>query len=114
MVFLAAALAQQPRLLLLDEPATFLDYRHQAQVNRILRQINGSSDTAVITVHHDVNHAIDCAHRILALKGGRLFFLGRTSEFLEPGRAESLYDIRFLRSNQGPGGRVRLMPEDIE
>ncbi|HPA17046.1 MAG TPA: ABC transporter ATP-binding protein [Verrucomicrobiae bacterium] len=112
MVFLAAALAQAPRLLLLDEPSTFLDYRHQAQVNRILRQVNSSSGTAIITVHHDVNHAIDCAHRVLALKEGKLFFLGDTADFLEPGRAEALYDIGFCRSANTPGGRVRLLPED--
>ena len=108
MVFLAAALAQAPSLLLLDEPATFLDYRHQAQVNRILRQVNSSSDTAIITVHHDVNHAIDCAHRVLALKEGKLFFLGNTADFLETGRPEALYDIAFCRATNGPGGRVRL------
>jgi len=114
MVFIAAAIAQAPRLLLLDEPATFLDYRHQAQVNRILRQINGSSGTAIMTVHHDVNHAIDCAHRILALKDGKLFYLGDTPGFLEPGRPEQLYDMGFLRSPAGPGGRTRLLPEDMK
>lgn len=112
MVFLAAALAQAPRLLLLDEPATFLDYRHQAQVHRILRQTNSASGTAIISVHHDVNHAIDCAHRVLALKEGRLFFLGDIGDFIKTGLPESLYDIGFRRSTDGPGGRVRLLPED--
>ena len=66
-VYLAAALAQQSRILLLDEPTAFLDYRHQAEVAAILRDINRNCGTTVLSVTHDVNTALAAGGMVLAL-----------------------------------------------
>lgn len=57
-VYIAAALAQDTPVLLLDEPVTFLDPRYQAQVNRLLQHLHQECGRTVITVSHDINGAL--------------------------------------------------------
>ena len=68
---LARSLAQQPRVLLLDEPAAHLDVGHQLQLFRILDEIRGCG-VAVLAVVHDLQRAAAWAERMLLLEGGRL------------------------------------------
>jgi iron complex transport system ATP-binding protein len=68
---LARSLAQQPRVLLLDEPAAHLDVGHQLQLFRILDEIRGRG-VAVLAVVHDLQRAAAWAERMLLLEGGRL------------------------------------------
>ena len=68
---LARALAQQPRVLLLDEPGAHLDIGHQLQLFRILDEIRGGG-VAVLAVVHDLQRAAAWAERMLLLDGGRL------------------------------------------
>jgi ABC-type cobalamin/Fe3+-siderophores transport system ATPase subunit len=68
---LARSLAQQPRVLLLDEPAAHLDIGHQLQLFRILDEIRGGG-VAVLAVVHDLQRAAAWAERMLLLDGGRL------------------------------------------
>ncbi|OHB70595.1 MAG: ABC transporter ATP-binding protein, partial [Planctomycetes bacterium RBG_13_63_9] len=63
-VFIAAALAQEAQILLLDEPTTFLDYRHQAEIIELLARINRSAGVTVLAVTHDVNQAALQSDRI--------------------------------------------------
>ena len=73
-VYIAAALAQGAQVLLLDEPTTFLDYRHQAEIRDLLAEINRNSGVTIVAVTHDVNRAAMDSHRIVALsaRSGRL------------------------------------------
>ena len=68
---LARSLAQQPRVLLLDEPAAHLDVGHQLQLFRILDEIRGGG-VAVLAVVHDLQRAAAWAERMLLLDGGRI------------------------------------------
>jgi iron complex transport system ATP-binding protein len=95
-VFIAAALAQETDILLLDEPTAFLDYRHQREVSRILNEINSESNATIISVTHDVNVAILTGGHILALRGGEVAWCGP---------AESLADEQLLRDIFGTGFR---------
>lgn len=70
-VVLASALAQQPRILLLDEPTTFVDLEHQLSIYALLRRLS-SEGMLVIAVTHDLNLAATFSDRILVLKEGRL------------------------------------------
>ncbi|MBN2719887.1 MAG: ABC transporter ATP-binding protein, partial [Proteobacteria bacterium] len=71
-VFLAAVLAQGARILLLDEPATFLDPFHEEKVLAILENLRRRSGKTIISVTHDINHAVLFADRVLALAGGEV------------------------------------------
>lgn len=94
-VYIAAALAQQAHILILDEPATFLDYRHQREVMNTIRDVNRTTGKTVITVNHDINSAVAASHRILALKDGRVAFLGASAEIMQTDILNTIFDTRF-------------------
>jgi iron complex transport system ATP-binding protein len=72
-VFLAACLAQQPRLLLLDEPATFLDLDQQLECFTLLRD-EAKRNTACLAVTHDVNLALTFCTRLIVLADGAVAY----------------------------------------
>lgn len=71
-VIIAAAIAQQPETLLLDEPTTFLDLRHQVAIYRLLVDL-ARRGILVITVTHDLNLAAAYADRVIVLANGRIW-----------------------------------------
>jgi len=71
-VILAAALAQEPRTLLLDEPTTFLDIRHQLAIYELLRELCRTRGLLIVAVTHDLNLAAAYADRIVMLNRGRI------------------------------------------
>ena len=91
-VLIARALAQQPEVLLMDEPTSSLDLRNQIEVLKITRQICQSEGIAVIAAMHDINQALRFADRFILLKDGLIFAAGdkgiMTSEALQ-----SVYEI---------------------
>lgn len=91
-VFIARALAQQPSVLLLDEPIANLDINHQMKVMKLLQQLAAEGMIVIITIH-DVNMAARFCNKALMLKGGRVFASGLQSAYT-PENIEHLYDIR--------------------
>jgi len=81
-VILAAALAQTPKVLLLDEPSAFLDLSHQVALYRLLARLPREEKMLVIAVTHDLNLAAAHADRILLLHQGRLVADGTPAEVL--------------------------------
>lgn len=98
-VFIARALAQQPSVLLLDEPIANLDINHQMKVMKLLRQLAHEGMTVIITIH-DINMAARFCNKALMLKQGQVFASGLQSVYT-PENIEQLYDIRVdvLRHN---------------
>lgn len=96
-VFIAAALAQGARLLLLDEPTTFLDYKHQVEVAALLRRLNREEGVTVVAVTHDLNHALRLADHVVALKEGRTVFEGAPGTTLSVDTLMDLYGAAFRR-----------------
>jgi iron complex transport system ATP-binding protein len=80
---LARALAQEPRVLLLDEPTSHLDLRHQRHLVGLLKRLNRERGMTVVFVSHDLNLAADLADRLLLLSSGRLVRLGPPEEVLD-------------------------------
>jgi iron complex transport system ATP-binding protein len=80
-VILAMALAQEPRLLLLDEPTAHLDIHHQVEILELARQLNRRGLT-VLAAMHDLNLAALYFHRLVLLKGGRIVAQGPPGEVL--------------------------------
>ena len=70
--FLALALAQDAKIILLDEPTTFLDIRYQLQFFDLLKRLNKEQELSIITVIHDVNLAARYCDRIAVMKEGKL------------------------------------------
>ncbi len=91
-VMLARALAQQPKLLLLDEPTSNLDPRNQHEVLRMVKIIAREHDISVVIVIHDLNLAIRYCDRFLFLKDSRVFAHGGL-ESMTPENVEEVYQI---------------------
>jgi len=102
-VILAAALAQSPEALLLDEPTTFLDIHHQVALYRILRGLCDRG-VLVIAVTHDLNLAAAYAHRVLVLQNGRLVADGPPAEAFRSDRLRCVFNVP-AELLQAPDGR---------
>ena len=94
-VFIAAALAQEAEILLLDEPTTHLDARHQLEVIHLLRELRRSGEHAIVLTTHDLNLALRLADRVLALKEGQVVAAGDPEQLLAPGKLEQIFDAPF-------------------
>jgi energy-coupling factor transport system ATP-binding protein len=81
-VALASIFVRRPKLLLLDEPTTGLDYRECMQMMQTIAQLNGETGATVLMVTHDMEIALDFARRILVLNNGQLLADGETKEIM--------------------------------
>ena len=91
-VFVARALAQQPRILLMDEPTANLDILHQLKVLDLVRQLVADGLTAIAAIH-DLNVAARYCDRLVLLNGGRVLAVGSPEEVLTPETIESAFDV---------------------
>lgn len=90
-VVIARALCQKPKVLLLDEPAAFLDIRHQVELHELLRSGTKSGRFAVVAAMHDLNLAAQVCDRVLLLHLGRVAGLGTVEEVLTYGRVRETF-----------------------
>jgi len=93
--WIALALAQQPRVLLLDEPTSFLDIQHQVEVMHLLRRLNREGMT-VVAVLHDLVLAGRFADRIIALRQGRVVFDGAPLDVLKPEPLQYVFNVPMV------------------
>jgi len=107
-VFLAQALAQKPRLLVLDEPTAHLDIGHQLSVMDLLRMMNQRQGLTLVCVLHDLNLSADYCERLMLLNEGRIFATGPPEEVLQPEIIEAVYRGRVLRGRSPATGRPHL------
>ena len=89
----AMLVAQQARVLLLDEPISALDVAHQVAVLRLVRRLSEERGVAVIIVIHEINMAARFCDEIVALKDGRLIAHGPPDTFMTAARLEAIYDV---------------------
>ncbi len=92
-VSIARALAQQPKILLLDEPAAFLDVRHQVALYDLLVGLARGSRLAIVCIMHDLNVAAQYASRVGLMKQGRLVALGTVEEVMTYRRLRETFDV---------------------
>lgn len=97
-VFIAAALAQGGDVLLMDEPTTYLDYKHQVDVLALIRKLHDDKGMTIVLVTHDVNQAIAVCDHVVALKEGSKPFDGTPAALLDGDQLESIFDTTFQRT----------------
>jgi iron complex transport system ATP-binding protein len=110
-VYIAAALAQEARVLLLDEPTTFLDPKHESDIYRLLARINRERGVTVVSVTHDINSAVLTSRSVLALKRGAVAFNGPAEEFMNEEILQSIYEKSFSLMEHPRYGRTIIAPE---
>ena len=94
-VMIAASLIQKAEIFLLDEPTTFLDPKHEEEINRILKRLNRERNITIVSVTHNLNMAAILSEKILALKEGRVVYFGSSADFMEQGILSSIYEKQF-------------------
>jgi len=102
-VMLARALAQEPQILLLDEPSAFLDLRHQVQLFELLRRLNRERGLTIVAALHDLNLAALFFPRLIMLRDGKIYRDGSPKEVLTEKTIDEVYGIR-VRVEQDPSG----------
>ena len=107
---IAAALAQGGSILLLDEPTSFLDYRHQVQILDLLDRLHDEGGLTIVAVTHDLNSTVASSDAVLALKDGRVAATGSPAELLDVDTLAAIYDADFRLLAGGHRGLPLVLP----
>lgn len=91
--WIAMALAQETPILLLDEPTTYLDIAHQIEVLQLLRRLNHEQGRTIVMVVHDLNHAAQYAHHLIAVADRSIFASGTPTDLLTPALIRSVFGV---------------------
>ena len=110
LAFIARALAQEPRLLLLDEPTSHLDITHQIRVMDLIRQLNREKQLTVLVVLHDLNLASQYCDRLLLLDKGVLRKDGTPQDVLTYQTIEEVYKTVVLVRENPVSARPHIFP----
>lgn len=105
-VVIARALAQEPEILLLDEPSAFLDLKHQVQVLELLRRLNRERGITIVAALHDLNLAALFFPRLMMLRDGKIYRDGAPGEVLTEKTIEEVYGIRVRIEPDGATPRL--------
>lgn len=101
--WIAMLLAQKTRCLLLDEPISALDVKHQVETLRLVHRLAEERDLTVIVVLHDVDLAARFCDRLVALRGGQLIADGSPQEVMTSGTLETIYGVPMGVMERAPG-----------
>jgi iron complex transport system ATP-binding protein len=113
-VMIARALAQEPKILLLDEPTAFLDINHQIEICSLIARLRTERRLTVVLVSHDLNVASQYCDRVLMLKDGGLCRIGSPEETIRPDVLRMVYGCDVVVDAHPQTGRPRVtMPMSI-
>ena len=101
--WIAMLLAQQTRCLLLDEPISALDVKHQVETLRLVQRLASQRELTVIVVLHDVDLASRFCDRLVALKAGQVVADGTPAEIMDSQILESIYSVPMGVMERAPG-----------
>jgi iron complex transport system ATP-binding protein len=108
-VFFARALAQEPRVLLLDEPTAFLDLGHQVAAMR-MAQVAARGGLCVVAVLHDLNLAAAACDRVVILDRGEVVAEGAPAAVLTADRVREVWGVPVWRGENGATGAAIVLP----
>jgi iron complex transport system ATP-binding protein len=102
LVLIARTLAQQPDILLLDEPTTFLDPKHEVEIMDLCRKMASEKGKTVVITQHNLDMALNYSDRLVFLKHGRVVAEGPPDQVLSENLLEDVYDMPMtIVSHQG-------------
>lgn len=103
-------LAQQTRILLLDEPTTYLDLAHQVEVLELCRELNQVLGTTIVAVLHDLNQACRYADRIVVMRAGRILARGRPAQVITPQTIHEAFGLEVCITPDPVTGTPLILP----
>jgi len=89
-VWIAMVLAQDTPIILLDEPVTYMDLKHQCELLRTIRDLKDNFQKTIVAVFHDINHAIEISDCVYLLKNGHIYKAGVSEEVITE---QAIYDV---------------------
>lgn len=92
-VIIARALAQEPEILLLDEPTTHLDINHQLEILELIRKITRKNQLTTLLVSHNLNMAARFCDKLLLLSTGKVHSIGSVDEVLTPEKIKEVFQV---------------------
>lgn len=109
--WLAMALAQRPKVLLLDEPTTYLDIAHQMEVLELIKHLNQELNLTVVMVLHDLNHASRYSDRVCVIHHGSIRAFGKPEEVFTQDMIRAVYgvdtEIQYVEGTSKP--RIHIL-----
>lgn len=113
-VTIARALAQQPKVLLLDEPTAHLDIGHQQEIFTLLSNLRTSRQVAILCVSHDINLAATYCQRIILLSQGNIVAEGSPEEVITEELLQQVYGTLVrVHAHPGHGGPLVVMHRQL-
>ncbi|MBI3000497.1 MAG: heme ABC transporter ATP-binding protein [Deltaproteobacteria bacterium] len=107
-VMIARALAQEPEILLLDEPAAFLDLKHQVRVFELMRRLNRERRLTIVAALHDLNLASLFFPRLVMLSRGKIYCDGAARDVLTEETIREVYGIQVRVRRDGSDERPQI------
>ena len=92
-ILLARAICQEPEIIVLDEPTSFLDIRHKLELLSILHSMARKQGITVVMSLHEIDLAMKISDRVICVRGGEIFACGKPSEVLDDETVRRLYDL---------------------
>ncbi len=107
-VFIARALAQEPEVILLDEPTANLDIHHQIDFLDLILALNRERGLTMVMASHDMNMASEFCDRLILLQGGRIYKMGTPEEVITKENIESVYGCEVWIDSNPMSGMPRI------
>jgi len=100
-VFIARALAQNTAILLLDEPTSFLDLKHQVGIYDLLKRMQREYGKTIVAVTHDINLAAQYCEQTLLLGADGSYYIGKAGDIFSPRQIEKVFGVRTFAGRVG-------------
>jgi iron complex transport system ATP-binding protein len=107
-VFIARALAQEPEVILLDEPTSNLDIHHQMDFLDLILTLNRERGLTIVMASHDMNIASEFCDRLILLQGGRIYKMGTPDEVITKENIEEVYGCEVWVDQNPFSGMPRI------
>lgn len=110
-VLIARALAQGPKVFMLDEPTTHLDLEHQVKTYNLLLRLNRERGMTLVMTLHDLNFAARACKRVLLLKGGKLICLGPPEQVMQHQTLQEVFHTKLFEEIHPQTGKPFYLPD---
>jgi len=107
-VFIARALAQEPKIILLDEPTSFLDLKFKREIFRLISSLSRENGLSVVLVSHDIDLVAHYCHRLMMLRKGVIYATGEPDKIITASNIEDVYECPVLVDKNPFSGRPRI------